>query len=172
LRRSIGEIRSNVAASRDLSGALVQLAQRVDKLDREENAKVDELNERVDRETSAEATDLAARIDKLEKKVVASAAPANPPSPPQKQSLSPKLGPNVLMETTGSIDRPRPILRGYIVLGARDDVALVEGRYGERAVRPGDFLPGAGRVEGIRRAAGSWVVLTERGQILAADELY
>ena len=71
------------------------------------------------------------------------------------------------METTGSIDRPRPVLHGYIVLGARDDVALVEGRYGERAVRRGDFLPGAGRVEAIARAGGSWVVLTEQGRILA-----
>ena len=176
LRRSVGEIRSNVASSRDLSGALVQLTQRVEKLDRDESAKADKLNERLDREASAQAAELAARIDKLEKKVVASAAPvppANPPSPPQKPSLSPaKFGPNVSMETTGSIERPRPVLRGYIVLGARDDVALVEGRYGERAVRRGDFLPGAGRVEGITRAGGSWVVLTEQGQILAADEPY
>jgi hypothetical protein len=175
LRRSVGEIRSSVVSSRDLSGALSQLAQRVEKLDRDESAKVDKLNERVDRETSAQGAELAARIDKLEKKVVVSAAPApvNPPSPPQKQSPPlPKVGPNVSMETTGSINRPRPILRGYIVLGAREDVAVIEGRYGERAVRPGDFLPGAGRVEGITRAGGSWVVLTEQGRIVAPDELY
>ncbi len=177
LRRSVSEIRSNVASSRDLSGALAQLAQRVEKLDREENAKVDKINERVDRQTSAQAAELAVRIDKLEKKVVASAAPvatpANPTAPAQKPSAPPpKLGPNISMETTGSIDRPRPVLRGYIVLGARDDVALVEGRYGERAVRRGDFLPGAGRVERIARQGGSWVVLTEQGQILPADEAY
>ena len=175
LRRSVGEIRSNVASSNDLTGALAQLAQRVEKLDRDASAKVDRLNERVDHETSAQAAELAARIDKLEKAVVASAASdpaqANPPSPLQKQALlPPKSGPNVSMETTGSIDRPRPVLRGYIVLGARGDVALVESRYGERAVRRGDFLPGAGRVEGITRERGSWVVLTEQGQILGADE--
>jgi hypothetical protein len=175
LRRSISEIRSNVAASRDLSGALAELSQHVDKLDREENAKADNLNVNVERETSVQTAGLAARIGKLEKAVASAAAPAppNPPSPPQKRSLSPpKLGPDVSMETTGSIDRPRPILRGYIVLGARDDVALVEGRYGDRAVRRGDFLPGAGRVEGITRANGSWIVLTERGQIVPADGLY
>jgi hypothetical protein len=176
LRRSIGQVQSNVEASRGLSGALAELSQRVDKLDRQENAKADKLNASVERETSAQTAGLAARIDKLEK-VVASAAPApapaNPPAPPQKPSLpAPKLGPNVSMETTGSIERPRPILRGYIVLGARDDVALVEGRYGDRAVRRGDFLPGAGRVEGITRADGSWIVLTERGQILPAYEPY
>ncbi len=177
LRRSVGEIRSSVASSRDLSGAIAQLAQRVEKLDREESAKVDRINERVDRETSAEAAELAARIDKLEKKAVVAAAPAptpaKPPSPPQKQPPSPpKIGPKVSMETTGSIERQRPVLRGYIVLGARDDVALVAGRDGERAVRPGDFLPGAGRVERIAREGGAWEVVTERGLIPAADQPY
>jgi hypothetical protein len=95
-----------------------------------------------------------------------SAATQRPPAAP------PKFGPNISMETTGSIDRPRPLLRGYIVLGARDDVAVVGGRYGERAVRPGDFLPGAGRVERILRDGGAWVVLTEQGMIPAADMPY
>ncbi len=177
LRRSVSEIRSNAGSSRDLSGAIAQLAQRVEKLDRDASTKVEKLNEHVERETSAQAAELTARIEKLEKKVVASAAPApaaapvNPPTPPQKSPLAPpKPGPNVSMETTGSIDRPRPVLKGYVVLGARDDVALVEGRYGERAVRRGDFLPGAGRVQSIAREGGSWIVLTEQGQILAADE--
>lgn len=176
LRQSVGEIRSSVASSRDLSGTIAQLAQRVDKLDREQSAKVDKLNERVDREAGAQSAEIAARIDKLEKKMVASPTPvqtaADLPAPPPKPAAGPlpKLGPSVSMETTGSIERSRPVLRGYIVLGARDDVALVEGRNGERAVRRGDFLPGAGRVQEISRAGGSWVVLTEQGQILAADE--
>ena len=148
LQRSIGEIRSSIASSRELGSALAQLSQRVEKMDREESAKVDKLGEHIDQTESAEVTQFAARIAELEKKtVVAAATAANPASTPQKQSPAPpKLGPNVSMETTGSIDRPRPVLRGYIVLGARDDVALVGGRYGERAVRLGDFLPGAGRV--------------------------
>ena len=179
LRRSVGEIRSSVASSRNLSGAIAQLAQRVDKLDRDQSAKVDKLNERVDREAGAQTAEISARIDKLEKKIVTSAAPpiqiaANSPAPPPKPAAAPipKVGPIVSMETTGSIERSRPVLRGYIVLGAWDDVALVEGRNGERAVRRGDFLPGAGRVQEIARAGGSWVVLTEQGQILAADEPY
>ena len=73
------------------------------------------------------------------------------------------------MEPTGSLPRPRPLLQSYVVLGARDQVALVEGRYGERAVRPGDILPGAGRVERIERQDGEWVVLTDQGLIAAAD---
>ena len=181
LRRSIGEIRSGSASSLELGSALAQLSQRMEKLDREENAKVDKLGERFDHEAGAQTAELSARIEKLEKKVVAAAAPALAPAPsppanttaqPKLPASPPKLGPNVSMETTGSIERPRPLLRRYVVLGARDDVALIEGRDGERAVRPGDFLPGAGRVERIERTEGGWVVLTDQGLIAAAEPPY
>src|SRR5271170_328434 len=53
LRQSVGEIRSNLASTREISGALAQLSQRVDKLDNEASAKVDKLTERVDHEATA-----------------------------------------------------------------------------------------------------------------------
>jgi hypothetical protein len=73
------------------------------------------------------------------------------------------------METTGSIQRPRPVLHGYIVLDAQGDMALVGGRDGQLEVRLGDFLPGAGRVERIERQGHGWVVLTNEGLIAAAE---
>jgi outer membrane murein-binding lipoprotein Lpp len=177
LRRSVGEIRSSSASSQELSAALAQLSQRVERLDREDSARVDKLGERFGRDAGAQVAELSARIEKLEKKVVAAAPP--PPSPPQSPpvqsklpALPPKFGANVSMETTGSIERPRPLLRRYVVLGARDDVALIGGREGEYEVRPGDVLPGAGRVERIEREGGGWVVLTDQGLIGAADPPY
>jgi hypothetical protein len=172
LRRSVGEIRAGSASSQELGSALAQLSQRVEKLDREASAKVEKLGERVDRDTSAQAAELSARIEKLEKKVVVAAAPTPPPgaSAQTKQpAVAPRFGANVSMETTGSIERPRPLLRRYVVLGVRDDVALIEGRDGERAVRPGDVLPGAGRVQRIEPAGESWVVVTDQGLIGAAE---
>jgi len=76
---------------------------------------------------------------------------------------------SALSKTTGSIERPRPLLRGYIVLDARNDVALIGGRFGEQEVRRGDFLPGAGRVERIELRSGMWTVLTSEGLIASAD---
>ena len=169
LRQSVGEIRSNLVSTREFSGALAQLSQRVDKLDHEASAKVDKLVERVDHQASALTTGLSTRIDKLEQKI---AVPA--PAPPQ-QVAQPKQPParprldNVAMDRTSSIERPRPVLRGYVVLDARDDVALVSGRYGEREVRQGDFLPGAGRVERIELRRDGWVVTTSEGLIASAD---
>ena len=169
LRQSIGEIKSTVVSTREVGGTLAQLSQRVDKLDREQSAKVDKLAERVDHEASALTTGFSTRIDKLEQKVAAPPSPAAQPVAQAKPlSARPKFG-NVSMDTTGSIERPRPLLRGYVVLDARDDIALVGGRYGEREVRQGDFLPGAGRVERIELRGDGWVVMTSEGLIASAD---
>jgi hypothetical protein len=168
LRQSVGEIRSTLVSSREVSGALAQLSQRVDKLDHEASAKVDKLTERVDHEATALTAGLSTRMDKLEQKI---AAP--PPAQPQvAQAKQPPARPkfdNVAMDRTSSIERPRPLLRGYVVLDARDDMALVGGRYGEREVRQGDYLPGAGRVEHIELGGNGWVVTTSEGLIASAD---
>jgi hypothetical protein len=169
LRRSLGEMKSTVVSARDFNGALAQLAQRVDKMDHEEGAKVDKLSERVDHEASAVTVELTSRVDKLEKKIL-----APPPAPIQTASIKqppapPTLGADVSMEPTGSIERPRPVLRGYVVLAAQNDIALVGGRYGEREVRQGDYLPGAGRIERIERKGGNWVIQTSEGVIASAE---
>lgn len=164
LRQSVGEIKSNAASARQISGALAQLSQRVDRLDHDSSAK-----ERVDRQASAATAGLSTRIDRPEQKV---ATPPAPPAPaqgaPPKPPVRPRFG-AVALDQTGSIGRPRPILRSYVVLGARDDVALIGGRYGEREVREGDFLPGAGRVERIEARGDQWVVMTSEGLIAEAE---
>lgn len=168
LRQSVGEIRSNLASTREVSGALAQLSQRVDKLDHEASAKVDKLTERVDHEATALTTGLSTRIDKLEQKIAAPLPAPSPVAQAKQPPTRPKFD-NVSMERTSSIERPKPLLRGYVVLDARDDIALVGGRYGEREVRQGDFLPGAGRVERIELGGNGWVVTTSGGLIASAD---
>ncbi|HEY6519342.1 MAG TPA: hypothetical protein VIZ19_08215 [Roseiarcus sp.] len=168
LRQSVGEIRSNLASTREVSGALAQLSQRVDKLDHEASAKVDKLSERVDHEANALTTGLSPRIDKLEQKIAATLPAPSPVAQAKQPPARPKFD-NVSMDRTSSIERQKPLLRGYVVLDARDDVALVGGRYGEREVRQGDFLPGAGRVERIELGGAGWVVTTSGGLIASAD---
>jgi len=171
LRRSIGDMKSTAVSAREFNSALAELSQRVDKLDNEATAKVDKLNARVDHEASALTAELTSRVDKLERKIVPPLPIPPQPAPaaaPPAPALA-KSGAMVSMETTGSIDRPRPLLRGYIVLDARNDVALVGGRFGEQEVRRGDFLPGAGRVERIELRSGRWTVLTSEGLIASAD---
>ena len=169
----IGELKSTIASARDLNGAVALLNQKVDRIDHDETSRVDKLGERVDHETAAKAADLAARIEKLEKKVaspvVASAPAPTPGAQPQDAMVAPaKPGPTVSMETTGSIDRPKPILHNFSVLAARDGVALIATRFGPQEVRPGDFIPGAGRVDRIERRQRDWVVVTNLGLIASA----
>ena len=84
---------------------------------------------------------LSAQIDKLEQKIAAPAlAPSQQVAQPKQPPARPKLD-TVSMDRTSSIERPQALLRGYVVLDARDDVALVGGRYGEREVRQGDIPP-------------------------------
>jgi arsenate reductase-like glutaredoxin family protein len=162
LRRSVGDLKTAAVSSRELSAAIAQLSQRVEKLDREQGAKLDKLGERVDHESNAAAAEIAARLDKLEKSPAQPAPPAGPAAQP------PKFGANVSMEPTASIDRSRQVLRGYVVLGAGNDIAVIGGRYGERAVRAGDYLPGAGRIERVERQGANWVVVTDQGLIAPA----
>ena len=49
-----------------------------------------------------------------------------------------------------------------------DGVALLEGRMGIVEVEPGFTIPGAGRVEEIKKIDGKWVVVTSKGIIVSA----
>ena len=154
-------MKTESVATRDLSGALAQLTARVDRVDHDQSARLDKLADRIDHESTARIADLVTRLDKLEKKaVVATAAP--PPSPRQAAATA-KPDPVVSNETTGSIEKPRPALRGYWVVEVQDGVAFVDGRDGPQQVAPGDVLPGAGRVERIERRGHEWVVVTSSG---------
>ncbi len=163
MRRSVADIKTAAVNSRELSNAIAQLSQRVEKLDREQGMKLDRLGERVDHETNVRTAELTSRLDKLEKKPAPAPLPV-PPAPAQPL----RAGAGVSMEPTGSIERSRQVLRGYVVLGAQNDMALIGGRYGERAVRAGDFLPGAGRVQRVERQGANWVVVTDQGLIASA----
>jgi len=60
-----------------------------------------------------------------------------------------------------------PTLDGWTLRTVADGSATIEGKLGVFEVYPGDPLPGAGRVNAIRRQDGRWVVVTERGLITA-----
>ncbi len=82
-------------------------------------------------------------------------------------------------EATGSIasapvpaDAPKvevarlPTVEGWVLRGVANGVALIEGRRGIYEVYAGDPVPGAGRVDAIRRQDGRWVVVTSKGLIV------
>jgi Transglycosylase SLT domain len=64
------------SAIRDVTASLAQVTVRLNKIEREDQAHLDELRAHIDQESSSRFADLATRLDKLEQKVAAPAAPA------------------------------------------------------------------------------------------------
>jgi hypothetical protein len=169
LRKAVGEIKAQISATREVSAALGQLTARVDHVERDQNTRLDKLSEHIDRDLPSRLTDIAARLDKLEKK---SAPPViSPVAPLSRQAILPtKSDLSNQSDATGSIEKPRPLLRGYSIDDVRDGFAVIESRYGAQTVAPGDFIPGAGRVYRIERHGRAWAVITSSG-VIANDPL-
>jgi hypothetical protein len=134
LRKTVADLKAGVTA-RDPNSAIAQMNARYDKIEHEQDARIDKLNERVERDASVRSADLTAklekldrvdrdaaahnadfatRLDKIEKKisapaVVAAVAPPLPPAAPPKQqtAVSTSATPGVSKETTASI-APQP----------------------------------------------------------------
>jgi hypothetical protein len=121
-------------------------------------AKIDPLRQ----ETSAELHALAARLDRLEPRgeTVTAAKPPEAATKPQEAAAEarPAAGPQ-------EPARKPQVIKGWVLRGVYDGLALVEGADGPIEVAPGETLPGAGRVKSIERSGKGWVVVTSRGVI-------
>ncbi len=58
------------------------------------------------------------------------------------------------------------IVQGWVLRRVYDGAALIESRDGIIEVEPGSIAPGLGRIEGIKRQDGRWVVMTSRGLVI------
>jgi hypothetical protein len=154
-----------VAPDHDASSRFADLAARLDKLEKKAASPTVAVVA-PDHDASPRFADLAARLDKLEKKAasltVAAVAPAPPPKP---IPIPAKVDPGVSNETTASLEKPKPPLRGYAVIGVGDGFATIRGREGEISVGAGDMIPGLGRVLRIERHGREWLVVTSVGVI-------
>ena len=59
-----------------------------------------------------------------------------------------------------------PVVPGWVLRRVYDGAALIEGRDGIIEVETGTVTPGLGRIEGIKRQDGRWVVVTSRGLVI------
>jgi hypothetical protein len=149
LATDLGALRTGVEQSSKLTAA--HFGKVAERLDRAERAQAD---------PAAKLAKIAEALERLERRA---APPAPAPAP---------------VDVTGSVKptappvpeaKPKPtIIEDYVVRRVFDGVALVEGRRGIIEVEPGSTLPGAGRVEEIRRQDGRWVVVTSKGLITSA----
>ena len=78
-------------------------------------------------------------------------------------SAAPKIDPKDVKTEVGRL----PTLDDWVLRDVAYGGALIGGRRGVYEVYAGDFIPGLGRVDAIRRQDGRWVVVTSRGLIVA-----
>jgi hypothetical protein len=131
-------------------------------------------SERLDRLDKAQA-EPAAKLAKLGEAVDKLRAPTAAPVPVA-------AAPATTKEVTGSVTPPAeaasaaapktevsrlPTIEGWVLRDVARGGALIDGRRGVYEVYAGDFVPGLGRVDAIRRQDGRWVVVTTKGLIVA-----
>ena len=132
-----------------------------DRLDRVERAQL---------EPAAKLAKLSEAVDKLRAAPpVASAAVAAASAPVAAKEVTASITPAAV---AAPADTPKgevarlPTVEGWVLRGVANGIALIESRRGIYEVYAGDLVPGAGRVDAIRRQDGRWVVVTSKGLIV------
>jgi hypothetical protein len=137
-------------ATRNANHQFATLADRLDRIERtqaEPNVKLARIAEAVD------------RLEKERKSAMAAAAAL--------AAAAPEITGTVPNSASASAEAK--ILPNWILHGVRGRHALVENRHGDLfEITDDSTLPGLGRVEGIKRQDGQWVVVTARGLITSA----
>ena len=164
LKDTVAQLRST---TKSLSDNLSALKTSVNTSNSAQNTQIGKIAETLDRveKTQAEQRKTAAATP---------AAPAQMASTTQATATAP--------ETTGSIAKKQqpvplvlgeppanlkpPIVQDWVLRRVYDGAALIEGRDGIIEVETGSIAPGLGRIEGIKRQDGRWVVLTARGMVV------
>ncbi|ACA14598.1 conserved hypothetical protein [Methylobacterium sp. 4-46] len=148
----IGKVGSDAAAK------LAGLSDRIEHLDREQQARVAALGERLDRQRAAAPAPVAVAPAPAPK--LASAEPTLTGSLPDKPAAKP-AAPAAPSATTAPA-----MVDSWVLRDVYDGVAMIENRNRRLIeVGPGDTVPGVGRVEAIERRGKAWVVVTSRGLI-------
>lgn len=158
-------------SARDLGQGIERIQSSADQNHRELVAKLVQLTERVERvERQSAAATAAAVVSPLvvqpttaaPAKPVAQpiAKPATPPAPDAKAKVAPRQ--------TSTEMKPGMDVRGianWTVRDALDGKAVLEGPRGTIRVAVGDTIPEIGRVQAIMRSGSRWVVATTKGVI-------
>ncbi len=152
LKKSLADLKTNVASAHELGGAVAQLNGRAERLEKDQTSRF----EKLDKDSAQQFAGVVQRLEKLEAKT----------APP----VAPKPAPAVSMESTGSIARAKAPLRNFYLSEIHNGYAMIDSPQGEFAVAPGDVVPGGGRVLRIERHGRNWVVVTTLGQIASADD--
>jgi len=138
---------------------------KIEKAQAEPNAKLAKLTEAVDKLRTAPAVAAApapvAAAATAPKEVTGSITP-----PPGAAPLPVAAAPAAAAATPPKVELARlPSVEGWSLADVGYGGALIRSRRGTYEIYPGDYIPGLGRIDAIRKQDGQWVVVTSRGLI-------
>jgi hypothetical protein len=163
LRDTVAQLR---ATTKSLSDNLAALKNTVSTSNTAQNTQISKVSDALDRVEKAQA-------DLRKTAAAAAPAPTHMASTTQATTAAPDVTgsvkqqqpvPMVLGEPPQNL-RP-PVVQGWVLRRVYDGAALIEGRDGIIEVETGTVTPGLGRIEGIKRQDGRWVVVTSRGLVI------
>jgi hypothetical protein len=162
LRDTVAQLR---LTTKSLSDNLAALKSTVATSNTVQNTQISKVSDALDRVEKAQAD--------LRKTAAAAVAPAHMASTTQATAAT--------SDVTGSVKQQQPVpmvlgeppqnlkppvVPGWVLRRVYDGAALIEGRDGIIEVETGTITPGLGRIEGIKRQDGRWVVVTSRGLVI------
>jgi hypothetical protein len=173
------EAREQPATSAALQSMTEALGARIDQLrassegvEKQVGSRIDLLNgsvERTQRELVSKLDQLQKQIKNLEIRTAAAAANMKRGQTREAHKITPvRSQPSQSAPPRAQAQREPEAgeLPRWSVWDVVDGIAILEGPDGVIAVSTGDVVPGAGRVEGIVRRSGRWVVATSKGIIV------
>jgi hypothetical protein len=117
--------------------------------------------EKLQAEPAAKIAKLSEAVDKLR------AAPAaSPASVVSAKDVTGTVSPPAATAPKAEVGK-LPSVEGWVLREVAHGGAMIESRQGMFEVYAGDFLPGLGRIDAVRRQDGRWVVVTSKGLIVA-----
>ena len=147
---------------------------KIEKAQAEPNAKLAKLTEAVDKLRSAQpaapvqaaAAAPAAAAPKQVKEVTGSVTTPAGAAPLPAASAGPAVASAAAAPAKPEVGR-LPTVEGWTLSDVGYGGALIQNRRGTYEVYAGDYIPGIGRIDAIRKQDGRWVVVTSKGLIVA-----
>jgi hypothetical protein len=178
LQVSMENLRAEQSQAAKNSSSFEGLTARLDAVRSENNAAILAMAgkvERAQREPDAKLSQVIDRLDRLERKLAAAgtAAGVTPVPAGATQTRAPVAADpaNIPLDNASESKRPH-LITNWVVRDVYDGMALLQGAHGTIEVAPGEIVPGAGRVKAIERRGPGWIVITSRGLVDSAHNVF
>jgi hypothetical protein len=179
LKANVEALRAAQSQTAKEATALEGLKSRLEAVNRETGASIVELAGKVEhlqREPATNLSQVLERLDRMERQIAApfatasiGAAPAPGKAAAGKQAQL--AGAPAKPPLENAKGHPQ-LITNWVVRDVYDGIALVESPRGSIEVAPGEIIPGAGMVKSIERRGAGWIVITSRGLVDSARDSY